>query len=381
MSKRDYYEVLGVSKSASQDEIKKAYRKLAMQYHPDKNPGDKTAEEKFKEASTAYGILSDAEKRKRYDQFGHAGVDGMNAGGGGFSGGGYGHYEDIFENFEDVFNSFFGGGFSGGSRRSGRSRVKRGADLLYNMEIELEDAVIGKDTTITYEKSVSCTECKGSGSKSGAGKKTCPDCGGSGQVRRSQGMFSISTTCPKCSGAGQVISDPCPSCGGRGLRRKKVTKNVHIPAGIDNGKRIILRGDGEAGENNAPSGDLHIKVFVKDHPNYYREGVNLIVDIPISFTQAALGDEISLKTIDKKHIKLKIPSGCENGKILRVKGAGVPFLDNSSKKGDLYIRVFIDVPKSLNSQQKKILEQFRESMGENKSPEPLKFRRDNNHGF
>jgi molecular chaperone DnaJ len=348
-NKRDYYEVLGVTKTASVDDIKKAYRKLAMKYHPDKNPGDKTAEEKFKEATEAYTVLADPQKRKQYDQFGFAGVDGMFGGQGGnpFAGGGFSGFEDIFSGFEDIFSSFFGGGGGFGGGSSQRNRTKRGNDLLYNMEITLEDAVLGKKVDITYDRLASCEKCHGSGSNSGSGKKTCPNCGGSGQVRRSQGFFSIATTCPRCGGYGEVIENPCPSCQGRGVISKRVTKSIKIPPGIDNGKRIIIRGEGDAGENGAPSGDLHIKFHVKPHPFYIRDDNDLIMEIPISFTQAVLGSEVSIDTIDNKTIKLKIPAGCENGKILRVKGAGVPDINSSENKGDLYIKVNVEVPKHL----------------------------------
>ncbi len=365
-NKRDYYEVLGVTKSASVDDIKKAYRKLAMKYHPDKNPGDKSAEEKFKEATEAYTILADPQKRKQYDQFGFAGVEGMFAGQGGnpFAGGGFSGFEDIFGGFEDIFSSFFGGGGQ-------RSRARKGNDLLYNMEISLEDAVLGKKVDISYDRLATCEKCHGSGSSSGTGKKTCPNCGGSGQIRRSQGFFSIATTCPRCGGYGEVIENPCMSCQGRGVLSRRITKTIKIPPGIDNGKRIIIRGEGDAGENGAMPGDLHIKFNVKPHPYFIRDDNDLVMEIPISFTQAVLGSEISIDTIDSKTIKLKVPPGCENGKILRVKGAGVPDI-NSSDRGDLYIRVIVEVPKHLTKNEKNLLEQFKSLHGENLKPSPLK---------
>lgn len=369
MAKRDYYEVLGVSKSASVDEIKKAYRKLAMAHHPDKNPGDKKAEEKFKEATEAYTILADSEKRKQYDQFGFAGVEGMfGQGQNPFSGGGF---EDIFGGFEDIFSSFFGGGF-GSSSRSSRRGGKRGNDLLYNMDITLNDAVQGKKVDISFEKQSTCEKCSGSGSASGSGKTTCPNCQGAGQIRRSQGFFSIATTCPRCNGTGEVIDNPCKACQGRGVVGKKVTKTIKVPPGIDNGKRIIIRGEGNSGENGASSGDLHIKFNVRPHPYFIREEDDLIVEIPISFTQAALGADINIDTIDDKTIKIKIPQGCENGKVLRIKGEGMPKLDNPAFKGDLYIRVNVDIPKSLNKEERKILEQFKSVHGENQKPSPSK---------
>lgn len=373
MAKRDYYEVLGVGKSASADEVKKAYRKLAMQYHPDKNPGDAAAETKFKEATEAYTVLSDAEKRKMYDQFGFAGVEGQ-AGGNPFQGGGFSGFDDAFSGFEDIFSSFFGGGFGSGSGGGGsrRARTQRGSDLLYTLEITLEDAALGKSTDIVYERHVKCDSCKGSGSKSGSGKKRCPECGGSGQVRRTQGFFSVATTCQRCRGAGEIIDDPCPPCGGSGLKREKITKTIKIPAGIDSGKRIVIRGEGDAGPEGSVSGDLHIKFVVKQHEYFIREGYDLKIIIPISYTQAVLGDEINVKTIDSKTIKLKIPAGCENGKTLRVKGAGIEYLESSGRKGDLYIQVVIDVPVKLSKEEKDLLEKLSKVNPGEKTPKPMK---------
>ncbi len=372
MARRDPYEILGVGKSATSEEIKKAYRKLAMKYHPDRNPGDKSSEEKFKEATDAYSILADPDKRKKFDQFGYAGVEGMFAGGGNpFSGSDiFEGFEDIFGGFEDIFSSFFGGGFrtSTGRRRS----VRRGSDLLYNIDISLEDTVKGKNIDIAYEKLVVCDSCNGSGSSSGSGKRSCPNCGGTGQVRHSQGFFSIATPCPRCDGTGEVIENPCKTCTGKGVIHKRVTKNIKIPLGIDNGKKIILRGEGDSGENGANPGDLHIKFNVKQHQYFLRDGDDLIIEVPISFTQAVLGDDINIETIDGKTIKLKIPSGCENGKILRIKEAGVPSLNNPGKRGDLYIKVYIEIPKTLNKNEKSLLEQFRAIHKENKKPSPTK---------
>lgn len=371
MAKRDYYEVLGISKTATVEEIKKAYRKLAMQYHPDRNPGNKEAEEKFKEATEAYTILADAEKRKQYDQFGFAGVEGMFSGGQNpFSGGGFNGFEDIFSGFEDIFSSFFGSGFGSSGRY--QKRARRGSDLLYNMEITLNDAVQGKKVDITFDKLSSCEKCHGSGSSSGSGRTACPNCGGAGQVRRSQGFFSIATTCARCSGTGEIINNPCSSCGGRGLVSKKVTKTIKVPPGIDNGKRIIIRGEGNSGEQGSQAGDLHIKFFVKQHLYFVREENDLVTEIPISYTQAVLGSEINVDTIDGKTIKLKIPAGCENGKVLRIKHEGMPKLESPTVRGDLYIRVFIDIPKALNKEEKKILENFKAVHGENQKPTPSK---------
>lgn len=369
MAKRDYYEVLGVSKTASGDEIKKSYRKLAMQYHPDKNPGDKKAEEKFKEASEAYAVLSDENKRKRYDQFGFQGVEGM-GGGNPFQGGGF---EEAFSGFgggfEDILNSFFGGGFSGGSSRRS-SRPQRGSDLLYTLEINLEDAVLGKTVEITYDRNAKCEVCRGSGSKNGSGKKKCPDCGGTGQVRRTQGFFSVATTCSRCRGMGEIIEDPCHTCNGTGIVKKRITKTVKIPAGIDTGKKIIIRGEGDEGPDGTVSGDLLIKFVIRPHLYYIREGNDLKIHLPISYTQAVLGDEINMKLLDGKTIKVKIPANCENGKTLRMKGAGVESIEMAGRKGDLYIQFFVEVPSKITKEERSILEKLREVRGENHSPVP-----------
>ena len=301
--KRDYYEVLGVSKSAGIDEIKKAYRKLAMQYHPDRNPGDKTAEEKFKEASEAYAVLSDDQKRKIYDQYGHAGLNSQFGGGGGdpfggFGGGGFGF---DFSNIDlgDLFGSFFGGG------RGRGSSARRGADKVIQVNLTLEEAMSGKTMEIKYDRDELCQQCHGTGSQGSSGRKRCPDCGGSGQIRRGNGMFSIAQTCPRCGGRGDVIEVPCQACHGTGVHRNRVTESLKIPAGIDTGKRLLIRGKGDAGENGAAAGDLHVKIFVKPHEYFYRQGADLVISLPISFTQAVLGDEITITTLDKKSLKVK----------------------------------------------------------------------------
>ena len=380
--RRDLYEVLGVSKSASIEEIKKAYRKLAMQYHPDRNPGNKEAEEKFKEATEAYTILSDPEKRQRYDQFGFAGIEGMYSNpyeGNPFQNANFSDFEDIFNGFEDlsdIFSSFFGGGFS-----SRNKKTKRGNDRLYNLEITLEDAFFGKKVELTFERQETCEVCKGTGSRSGSGKRRCPECGGSGQIRRSQGFFSIATPCPRCNGSGDVIDDPCPACRGRGIVIKKITEEIKIPPGIDTGKRIIIKGKGDAAEKGGIPGDLHIKIRVKPHDYYHRDGDNLVMVIPISFTQAILGDEISIPTIDGKTIKLRIPAGCENEKILRIKGAGMPNIEIPERRGDLYVKVEIDIPKHLTKDERRILEEFRRIHGEESRPNPKKINTERQGGF
>lgn len=372
MAKRDCYEILGISKTASADEIKKAYRKLAMQYHPDRNPGDKTAEEKFKEASDAYAILSDENKRKMYDQYGYRGVE-DGAGGGGNP---FGGFEDIFGGgfssgggFEDLFGSFFKGGFGGGHHSS---QAQRGNDLLYTMEITLEDAVLGKTTEISFEKDCKCEKCNGSGSRSGKGRKTCPTCHGTGQIRRTQGFFSMATNCTTCYGTGSIIEDPCPGCRGTGIGKKKINKTIKIPAGIDNGKKMILRGEGDEGPNGGSAGDLIIKFVVKPHQYYQRNGNDLKLFIPISYMQAILGDEISIKLLNGKSVKVKIPENCENGKILRVRNEGVEILGSAGRKGDLYLQLIIEVPAKTTKEAKNLLEKLREIEGENKQPQPKK---------
>jgi len=377
VAKRDYYEVLGVPKGASKDEIKKAYRKLAIQNHPDRNPGDKEAEERFKEASEAYEVLADDKKRQAYDQFGFAGVEGMGGGAGAGQGGGaqdfssvFRDFEDIFGDFGDIFGSFFGGG-GGGRRRGGRGGAQRGADLQYTLEIPFEDAVFGKKVEISYEKKVACSACGGSGASGGGGKKTCSTCGGSGQVRRSSGFFSIASPCPTCSGEGFVIENPCSTCGGSGIESKQQKVKVTIPAGIESGKRINIPGQGDAGGNGGPPGDLYVLVRVKAHEYFERRGSDLYCMIPITFTQAALGTEIQVPTIDGKRVKMKVPAGTQNGKTMRLKNEGVPYLHNNSRRGDMYVKLRVDVPKKLSSKEKELLKQLAELEGENEKPQPI----------
>jgi molecular chaperone DnaJ len=375
VAKRDYYEVLGVSKDASKDDIKKAYRKLAVKYHPDRNPNDSKAEELFKEASEAYEVLSDDKKRQAYDQFGFAGVEGM-GGGSGQGGGGaqdfssaFRDFEDIFGDFGDIFGSFFGGESRRG--RSSRRQASRGADLRYNLEVSFEDAVFGTKVEISYNRHVTCSACKGTGAEDGSGRKTCPTCGGSGQVRRSSGFFSIASPCPTCNGEGFVIDNPCKECHGNGVVDKKQKLKVTIPAGIESGKRINIPGQGDAGPNGGPAGDLYVYVQVRPHTHFERHGNDIYCVVPISFTQAALGAEIQVPTLDKKKVKLKIPAGSQNGKVLRLKNEGVPYLHNTNKRGDLYIKIRVEVPKKLNSKQKKILEELSELQGEEPNPQPI----------
>jgi len=346
--KRDYYQVLGVTRNASDNDIKKAYRRLAMKYHPDRNAGDNTAEEKFKEAKEAYDVLSDQQKREAYNQFGHAGVE-ANASGGGFSQG-----SGIGDIFDSVFSDIFGGG------ARGRNRAYRGADLRYDLELSLEEAVSGKTVKIRVPKMVACQTCAGSGTNRGKPPIDCSACGGAGQVRMQQGFFSVQQTCPQCRGMGKIITDPCHTCKGQGRVRNNKTISVKIPEGVDTGDRIRLSGEGEAGENRGPAGDLYVHIIVKDHPIFTRDNNDLYCDVPISFTTAVLGGELELPTLDGR-VKLKVHPETQSGKLFRLRGKGVKSVRTSSK-GDLLCRVIIETPVNLNKQQKDLLKQFGQSM-------------------
>ena len=356
MSKRDYYEVLGVNKNASSAELKKAYRRLAMKYHPDRNAGDTSndTEAKFKEAKEAFEILNDDQKRAAYDQFGHAGVDASMGGGPGGFHGGNGSFSDIFG---DVFSDIFGGGRGG----PGGSRVNRGSDLRYNLEMSLEDAVNGKDVKIRVPTFVTCTTCNGSGAKKGSSPQTCGTCHGQGQVRMQQGFFSVQQTCPSCHGKGTVIKDPCGTCHGQGRVQEHKTLSVKIPAGVDTGDRIRLAGEGEAGENGGPPGDLYVQVNVKQHDIFTREGEHLFCEVPIAFTVAALGGEMQVPTLNGK-VMLKIPEGTQTGKMFRMRGKGVKPIRGTTP-GDLLCRVVVETPVSLTEKQKDILREFEEAVG------------------
>lgn len=358
MSKRDYYEILGVSKGADEKEIKKAYRRAAMKCHPDRNPGDAEAEAKFKELSEAYEVLSDGQKRQAYDQFGHAGVDGQSGFGG--AGAGAGSFSDIFG---DVFGDIFGGG--GGGR--GRTSAQRGSDLKYNLELTLEEAVRGIEKTIRVPTLVNCDTCDGSGAKKGTSPTTCSTCGGAGQVRMQQGFFAVQQTCPTCSGAGKIIKDPCGSCYGRGVKEETKTLNVKIPAGVDTGDRIRLSGEGEAGRNGGPTGDLFVEVHVKRHSIFERDDANLYCEVPISFAEAALGGELEVPTLDGR-VKLKIPAETQTGKLFRLRGKGVKPV-RSHTVGDLLCRVVVETPVNLSGKQKELLQAFQDSLeGKKHSP-------------
>ncbi|WP_035059722.1 molecular chaperone DnaJ [Andreprevotia chitinilytica] len=357
MSKKDYYDVLGVNRDASDDDIKKAYRKLAMKYHPDRNPDSKDAEEHFKEVKAAYEILSEPQKRAAYDQYGHAGVDQQAGMGGGF-GGGAGGFADAFS---DIFGDIFGGG--GGGGRGGRSNVYRGADLRYNMEISLEEAARGVEKQIKIPSHEECETCHGSGAKPGTESKTCHTCGGAGQVRVSQGFFSIQQTCPTCHGSGKYIPDPCRTCHGAGRVQTHKTLAVKIPAGVDEGDRIRLSGEGEPGVNGGPPGDLYVVVHLKAHGVFQREGNDLHCEMPISITVAALGGEIEIPTLDNK-ARISIPTGTQTGQVFRLRGKGIKGV-RSAITGDLMCHVVVETPVSLTSRQKELLKEFEEiSAGE-----------------
>lgn len=369
MAKRDYYEVLGVQKGATKEEIKKGYRKLAIQYHPDRNPGNKEAEEKFKEATEAYEVLSDDQKRQIYDQYGFAGLDGMGAGGGGGYSHAYSDFQDLFGGFD--FDSIFGSFFGGGSRSRGRGEANnQGANLRYDMEISFKDAVYGTKTEIQFSHYEPCETCKGTGGADGAKRKTCPTCQGAGQIRRNSGFFSMTQTCPTCQGAGSIIDNPCKACGGSGLEKRKRKIQITIPPGIDDGKRINIPKQGDAGRNGGPAGDLYIFMHVQPHPQFERSGEDLYCAVPISIMQAALGTELTVTVLDGKKIKIRIPAGTQNGKLLRVRDEGVP-IGTTGRKGDLYIKIIVRVPAKLSSRSKQLLEEVSRIEGENESPEPL----------
>ena len=353
MAKRDFYDILGVNRDASEEEIKKAYRKLAMKHHPDRNPDNPKSEEHFKEAKEAYEILSDGQKRAAYDQYGHAGVDPQSGMGGGGFGGGTGGFSDAFGG---IFDEIFGGG---GGRSGGRSNVYRGADLRYNLEITLEQAAFGTETKIRIPTMEACEPCKGTGAKAGTQPKTCPTCQGSGQVRIQQGFFSIQQTCPKCHGTGKLIAEPCGSCHGAGRVKQHKTLAVKIPAGVDEGDRIRLSGEGEHGVNGGPSGDLYVQIHLKAHPVFQREQNDLHCEMPISFTTAALGGEIEIPTLDGA-ANLKIPAETQSGKIFRLRGKGIKGV-RSHNHGDLLCHVVVETPVNLTDRQKELLRELDES--------------------
>jgi molecular chaperone DnaJ len=368
LAKRDYYEVLGVQKNASKDDIKKAYRKLAIQYHPDKNPGNKEAEERFKEATEAYEVLADDQKKAAYDQFGFAGVEGM--------GGGQQDYSQVFRGFEDIFGdfsnisdifgSFFGGrGFRGGGAQGG---VRQGANLRYDIEIPFKDAVFGAKVEIQYSRNESCPACKGSGADNGSGRKTCPTCQGSGQVRHSQGFFSVASTCHACGGEGYIIERPCRECGGSGAQKKRQKIMVTIPAGVENGKRVVIPRQGDAGPNGGPAGDLYVFIRIKPHEYFERQDLDLYCAAPVSVSQAALGADIHVTTLDGKTIKVKVPAGIQSGRMLRIRDEGVP---SGGGRGNLYIKLIVRIPEKLSRRGRELLEELAKVEGQNDSPKPI----------
>ncbi len=346
MAKRDFYEVLGVNRDADDDAIKKAYRRLAMKHHPDRNPDDKSAEDKFKEAKEAYEILSDANKRAAYDQHGHAGVDPSMGGAGGAG----------FANFTDAFGDIFGDIFGGGGRGRGRSNVYRGADLRYNLEITLEQAAHGTESRIRIPTYEACTTCNGSGAKPGTKPSTCGTCQGHGQVRLQQGFFSVQQTCPKCHGTGKTIGDPCNTCSGQGKIKKQKTLSVKIPGGVDEGDRIRLTGEGEPGVNGGPPGDLYVQIHIKEHAVFQREGNDLQCEMPISFATAALGGEINIPTLDGS-ASIKVPAETQSGKVFRLRGKGIKSV-RSHETGDLMCHVILETPVKLTERQKELLREF-----------------------
>ncbi|GIU16715.1 MULTISPECIES: molecular chaperone DnaJ [unclassified Shewanella] len=358
MSKRDYYEVLGVGRDASEREIKKAYKRLAMKFHPDRNPGDKAAEASFKEVKEAYEILTDGDKKAAYDQFGHAGVD-PNRGGGGFGGG-----ADFGDVFGDVFGDIFGGG-----RRGGQRQAARGSDLRYNLELSLEEAVRGLTKELRIPTLAACDACDGSGAKKGSSPTTCGTCHGQGQVQMRQGFFAVQQACPTCHGRGKIIKDPCNKCHGEGRVEKSKTLSVKIPAGVDTGDRIRLSGEGEAGEFGAPPGDLYVQVSVREHAIFQRDGNNLYCEVPISFSKAALGGEIEVPTLDGK-VNLKIPAETQTGRMFRMRGKGVKSV-RSHAVGDLLCKVVMETPVNLNERQKELLREFEDTLtGQSKKHSP-----------
>ena len=363
--KRDYYEVLGVAKGCSEDELKKAYRKLAKKYHPDLNPGDKNAEAKFKEVNEAYEVLSDKEKRQRYDQFGHAGVDpSYGAGAGGFSGG-FGGFEDI--DLGDLFGSVFGGfgGFGGSTRTRNPNGPIRGADVNITLGLAFEEAALGCKKNITVNRQETCDTCHGTGAAAGSSPETCPDCGGTGQVRSAQrtpfGVVQTSKVCSRCSGKGKIIKNPCPTCAGRARVRKSKKLEVSVPAGIDDGQTFQLRGQGDSGLNGGPAGDVNVTVTVRPDPMYERNGFDIWCEIPITFLQATLGDEITVPTLEGK-VKYTVPEGTQPGTVFRLRGRGVPYV-NGRGKGDQFVRMIVEVPTGLSGKQKDALREFEKTLG------------------
>jgi molecular chaperone DnaJ len=372
MAKRDYYETLGVDRTASEQDLKSAFRKLAKEHHPDRNPGDKGAEQKFKEINEAYEALKDPQKRAAYDRFGHAAFDGTGGARGGPQGFGPDFASSMSDIFDDLFGEFMGGRRGGGGGARSRSTRERGADLRYNMEVTLNEAYSGKTAQIRVPTSVACETCSGTGAKVGTKPVSCPTCGGVGKVRASQGFFTIERTCPGCQGRGDVIDDPCPGCSGSGRVTKERTLSVNIPAGVEDGTRIRLAGEGEAGLRGGPAGDLYIFLSIKPHPFFQRDGADVFCKVPIAMTTAALGGQIDVPTLEGNTTRVRVPDGTESGKQFRLKGKGMPVL-RSKVTGDMYIQVEVETPKNLTRRQRELLEEFEKASHQETSPE--------SHGF
>lgn len=358
MSKRDYYEILEVNRNASETEIKKAYRRLAIQYHPDKNPGDKDAEAKFKELSEAYAVLADSQKRATYDQFGHAGVNG----GGGFSGGGF---DFGGTPFEDLFGDIFGDIFGGGSRRGGRGQ--RGDDLRYNLTISFEEAAFGVEKKLQLPRRQPCETCQGSGARPGTQAQTCSTCRGAGQVRYQQGFFTMTRPCPDCRGEGKIIASPCPDCRGSGQVKKQHEVSLKVPAGVENGTRLKLNGEGEAGLQGGPPGDLYVVLSVEEHPLFQRDGQDVICEVPISFVQVTLGCSIEVPTLEGR-VNLKVPAGTQTGKVFKLSGKGIVSLQGYGR-GDQLVVLKVEVPNKVSTRQRELLEEFAKEGGEDFHPQ------------
>ena len=366
MSKRDYYELLGLSKGASADEIKKAYRAKAKELHPDRNADNPNAEEQFKEVNEAYDVLKDADKKAAYDRFGHAAFEG-GMGGGGRPGG----QGDFTSAFSDVFDDLFGDFMGGGRRSGGRNRATRGSDLRYNLRVSLEEAYTGLQKSIKVPTSVQCGSCNGTGAESGSEPTTCPTCSGMGKVRATQGFFTVERTCPTCSGLGQMIKNPCRSCSGAGRVEKDRSLSVNVPAGVETGTRIRLSGEGEAGMRGGPAGDLYIFIEVEEHKIFNRDGLNLFCRVPVSMSSAALGGDIEVPTIDGGRSRVKIPQGSQSGRQMRLRGKGMPAI-KSSHSGDMFIELAVETPVNLTSRQKELLREF-EKLSEDNNPESTSF--------
>ncbi len=367
MAKRDYYEILGVSKSAGEDEIKQAYRKQALKFHPDRNKGDKEAEDKFKEATEAYEVLRDPKKRASYDKYGHEGVAGFE----GFGRGAYTDFSDIFKDFgfDDIFEGLFGSSFGAGPRTK---RSRRGSDIQYDLTITLEEAAQGKEVQLEIPRHETCETCSGTGSSAGTKPSVCPVCNGTGQIRQTQGFFSITQSCYKCRGEGKIITSPCKKCDGSGLTAKKRTITVKIPAGVESGSRLKISGEGEHGPNGGQRGDLYVVLHVKKHTNFDRHGNDILSVVDISFPLACMGGEIDVPTISGSVAKMKIPPGTENGQVFRLKGNGLPYL-GSYGKGDQLVKINVKIPKKLTPRQKELLKEFARLDGEDVGPDSRQF--------